>query len=420
MVKKNTTIAKPWLILFSLLIFCGILVIFEVLLRFHYCLLNPFPGTDVGQVPKRCRNLQVDQFEFNIPYRYNSRGFRGEEIEPLAKGTKRILFLGDSFTEGFGVDENDRFSNRVIAKLGVPYQQINLGQLATNPDIYLKNLQQAGIYLDPELVIFCVFIGNDFMGGRYVKRDSVGLFKKPQDLEKLNDSKKAHVIYLNELLRQTITKEKKLVLKKTGKNYWELYFNQKIDLAFHAKMIGRKKEELKPAISRMNPQNVLLASEGKIHFGIFQLALKAQLGIPEKSEDFYNEPDYQNTFFSIREAFRLTTSHRKKFLVLVIPDVTEIHENEFFQNLAKNYGIKEKIKRLEELPKLHRRLVSDLVRESIPFVDPSSLLKQATGLSYYLNDCHMNRQGHQILADALISEIRPALRGGIWDMEDGR
>src|SRR2546423_2523850 len=48
--------------------------------------------------------------EFNVQYNINSVGLREHELaKRKAQGTKRLLLLGDSFTEGNGVEAKDAF-----------------------------------------------------------------------------------------------------------------------------------------------------------------------------------------------------------------------------------------------------------------------------------------------------------------------
>jgi hypothetical protein len=97
--------------------------------------------------------------EFDAGYEINSLGLRNKEI-PRAKpaGMSRILMLGDSFTEGNGVDEQETFSSRLQAMLdqagfGARWQVVNAGVGSYSPlleYIYLKN---EGLDLQPDLVI---------------------------------------------------------------------------------------------------------------------------------------------------------------------------------------------------------------------------------------------------------------------------
>lgn len=68
------------------------------------------------------------QFVMNV--RTNSAGLRDAEIVPPSEGQKTILFVGDSFTFGFGANIEERFDTRLRAKLehaGYDFRYINAG-----------------------------------------------------------------------------------------------------------------------------------------------------------------------------------------------------------------------------------------------------------------------------------------------------
>lgn len=97
--------------------------------------------------------------EFNAAYAINSVGLRNEEI-PLAKpaGTRRILMLGDSFTEGNGVNAADTFSSRLQARLdrgglGNRWRVINAGVGSYSPLLEYLYLKNGGLELQPDLVV---------------------------------------------------------------------------------------------------------------------------------------------------------------------------------------------------------------------------------------------------------------------------
>ena len=97
--------------------------------------------------------------EFNVPYDINSWGLRDRQF-PLAKpaGLKRILMLGDSFTEGDGVREENTFSARLQVMLDSAYgagkwQVINAGVGSYSPLLEYLYLTTKGLAFSPDLVI---------------------------------------------------------------------------------------------------------------------------------------------------------------------------------------------------------------------------------------------------------------------------
>jgi hypothetical protein len=61
---------------------------------------------------------------FDVIYRSNSQGMRDAE-RPLLADAPRVAVLGDSFVEGYGVEQHYRFTDRLEARTGVPH--LNFG-----------------------------------------------------------------------------------------------------------------------------------------------------------------------------------------------------------------------------------------------------------------------------------------------------
>ncbi|MHC4780663.1 MAG: SGNH/GDSL hydrolase family protein [Planctomycetota bacterium] len=84
-------------------------------------------------------------------------GFRDNGVEPGAK--KRILALGDSFTFGSGVTLPQCWTEQLESHLGVPV--INAGMGATGPAYACRFFEHYGRKLEPDLVLYAFFSGND-------------------------------------------------------------------------------------------------------------------------------------------------------------------------------------------------------------------------------------------------------------------
>lgn len=109
----------------------------------------------------------------------NSFGMRNPEI-PKEKppGTKRVLFLGDSFTMGWGVSEERgfvRLSESLLnaKQLPTPIQTINAGFTAAGPSGYYLSLILDGLGLDPDIVVVGFYLGNDILSRKDVEWVSV-------------------------------------------------------------------------------------------------------------------------------------------------------------------------------------------------------------------------------------------------------
>jgi lysophospholipase L1-like esterase len=103
-----------------------------------------------------------------IESRFNSQGFRDVEFEPKRPGTTRVIVLGDSFTEGQGVQERDTYPRVLEAMLnsapGSRYEVRNAGRRGADFPALLQTFEDVLRY-DPDVVVYGMVL-ND------VERDS--------------------------------------------------------------------------------------------------------------------------------------------------------------------------------------------------------------------------------------------------------
>lgn len=90
----------------------------------------------------------------------NAAGFRGREVQlPKPKRAKRILVLGDSNAFGYGVNEEERFSNLLEQRLA-GYEVVNLGVFGYGTDQEAILLEREGLRFSPDLVILAFIPGD--------------------------------------------------------------------------------------------------------------------------------------------------------------------------------------------------------------------------------------------------------------------
>ncbi len=102
--------------------------------------------------------------EFTMRLSTNAHGFRGPESGSLLRGG--ILFLGDSFTMGYGVNDGEEFPALVAAKIKQASPKadlpvINAGIGNSGNGRWVKLLDQMGGSLAPRVVVMQV-LENDF------------------------------------------------------------------------------------------------------------------------------------------------------------------------------------------------------------------------------------------------------------------
>lgn len=104
---------------------------------------------------------------FNIRAQFNSLGYRGKEfLLNKPPNTTRILVLGDSFTFGIGVSDEETYPyqlEKILKEKGHSNTEvINAGYAdAFSPDSYYLYLKKRGLALKPDIVILGFFVYND-------------------------------------------------------------------------------------------------------------------------------------------------------------------------------------------------------------------------------------------------------------------
>jgi lysophospholipase L1-like esterase len=93
---------------------------------------------------------------YAVESRYNSRIFRGPEFPPRRPGVRRVVLIGDSFTEGWGVKEEDTAAAALerLLNAGAPGAWDVLNCARANSDFPgLWFLFRHALTLDPDVVV---------------------------------------------------------------------------------------------------------------------------------------------------------------------------------------------------------------------------------------------------------------------------
>ncbi len=102
----------------------------------------------------------------------NEHGFRERSFRiPKAPGTYRIAIIGDSFTYGNGLEQAERYSDRLQQLLPAGYEVLNFGIAGNNTPQHLDTLRAAVLPADPDFVLLQWFV-NDVEGSDLSRRPS--------------------------------------------------------------------------------------------------------------------------------------------------------------------------------------------------------------------------------------------------------
>jgi lysophospholipase L1-like esterase len=106
------------------------------------------------------RVRRVDDCAAYAPYavelRYNSLQFRDREPGPRTPGVRRLAVLGDSFTEGQGVNEEDTYPRaleRALNRTGASWEVLNFGRRGADFPA-LRDTFEELLEFDPDVVLY--------------------------------------------------------------------------------------------------------------------------------------------------------------------------------------------------------------------------------------------------------------------------
>lgn len=127
--------------------------------------LRPDPFTGARYAPNLDLRISYSSPTELFHFTTNSLGFRSREL-PNKKDpeTIRVLFVGDSFTEGFGVNDEETFPyyfEHLARELELPVEVMNAGQNATDIPEHAAFMRGYAKSLKPDLVILSLYAGND-------------------------------------------------------------------------------------------------------------------------------------------------------------------------------------------------------------------------------------------------------------------
>jgi lysophospholipase L1-like esterase len=97
-----------------------------------------------------------------VDVRTNGDGFRDDELPVARTGKRRVVFLGDSLTLGWGVEKRDTFEHRLERALSEthPTEVINLGVGNYNTTQEVHLFLDKGLRYDPDQVVLFYFIND--------------------------------------------------------------------------------------------------------------------------------------------------------------------------------------------------------------------------------------------------------------------
>jgi hypothetical protein len=329
----------------------------------------------------------------------NSSGFRNQEetsLEP-SPGTLRVLSLGDSFTAGFRIDQEETFSRLLELQLGERCGHAEvLVAMTEEPATGLAYLVEHGHLFHPQLVLLGITLGND-LAQTYLALDPRGEFALHRDADGLTVSRihpEDPVGFrhgLESLLVPPDCLETRGALQEAG---WWIGFL-------------RSRSRLLQSVA---PRRRAILSWYKEYRSPRLVDPMHGLGFFLKDPPEIVDEAYRRLFQVLEACDSFLAERGVRLVVAIFPQRFQVQPQDW-QLAVSEYGLAEGCFDLEAP---NARIIRFCRTRSIAVIDPTpemAVQHRATGLDLYQGrgDMHWNAQGHRAFADAAGTALIPLL-----------
>jgi lysophospholipase L1-like esterase len=352
--------------------------------------------------------------EFEYEFKTNDLGIRYPRITPeKSPGDTRVLLIGDSFTEGVGVEADETFGanieNHYNSLSRGEVQFINAGLGGEGPPKFWRVFSNVGLLLDPDGLLICLY-ANDLMDTpeSLSREDLYRLSPQRQGFDKFAHDLLPRVYNLLNEAGRIISREMRqsggFVATVTAHAREQGIDEQSID-----QWRGALPEELIQASDR-SEFNKSLLSMGLFHPDYWSEAINITTPKAEKK--------YRSMTLILNEMVKVAREHDMAIGMVYIPAALQYDPSRHASwNPWVIGGVNFREEWLTNDSEIQRRLVSWAQGKHIPFLDLTTVLREEVDRGSELNyklDGHWNAAGHRVAGKAIREwiddyEVFPAL-----------
>jgi hypothetical protein len=204
-------------VLYATLIFCICLltasVLAELFLRYQRRYISGSDQLEQGMIvydkilgwkPAPNWRGRHQHYDFDVIYTTNADGFRADADFKIKTQCRRYAVVGDSFTFGMGVNDDETFINILNRESQSSQCYLNFGIPGFSTDQEVLLIEQQVFAYDPDVILLVVYLGNDLFDNTL-----------PFPLQ-ANHAKPYFEIESDQLIRRNIPVPLKKKLKKPG------------------------------------------------------------------------------------------------------------------------------------------------------------------------------------------------------------
>lgn len=367
------------------------------------------PHPVVGWVMAPDRDSAHASGLFLTRVRTNSKGLRDREHDYVpAPGVVRIVVLGDSFMEGYGVEEHETMSHLLERELAShSVEVINMGTDGFSTTQEYLFLREEGLKYEPEIVALALYAKNDMRSNSRAlelalwREESYRSYGRPYlEPGALGDP----LVFVEPEYERTLDwleqhRADALELARTQRFYWNT-------ILYH--LLRRR------LLTWMQTPTAVPAFDPNVFFGMpFQRYFAAEYAPPGPELDY--EALWEESWLTTRRLILATRDlanrENARFLLLYVPAKVQVDEV-FRAEMERRYP------RLAFDPwRVNRRLADFAKEHGVVLVDPSDDFNEAHSRGQVLFnrswDRHWSAEGHAVAARRLADEVRARFLTGM-------
>jgi len=325
--------------------------------------------------------------DFRYTFKTNSQGLRYKEI-PLAKpdNTVRVLVVGDSFVEGYGVELKDTFSWLLEEEFTSDTRRVNFingGLSGTGPLQYARLFLHVGLRYEPDALLICIY-GNDVTNTR-----------ENANPEQIYKSRRRYR-RLKHLLWPRIYTQLSLARKRRYADFVEAVSSK-------ARSRGISEEEIQKWRERIPPELIDAVKKGQFLGAMLSYGLlKPKYWVESIDIEGKRAERKWSAMVTILEKMLSITQERGIWVGMVyIPARFQYDPAKENPEIWRLGGTEIRNEWLSGESEIQRRLESWARTADIPFLDLTPTLKEAIKADDKLNfriDSHWSPRGHRVAA----------------------
>jgi len=302
--------------------------------------------------------------QFSSTFRTNSQGLRGAREFSFERGeATRMVVVGDSFTWGYGVNDEDVYVSK-LAELLPKVEIINLGVTAYGPSQELEYFKSEGIRYRPDIVVlsFC-----------------------------LNDIEE----YEYKSVKNGIVRSAIHVGGEESSGNWKGWMSERIYLySFIMDRINTSKALV----------NLLVQLGIKGELGGYE-ALDINLRPSLKQYPIELEEQWESTKSKLRMIRDIANDQKTRLVLVLIPSRQSIEPTSFAHTIAYTKYEPNDF----DLDKPYRLLEQFALDEQIEVINPVAAFVRASEVGnklYLTNDSHFTPAGHELFAKEITTYLQ--------------